>query len=67
MIDNYHYASNNTGRTDRDSQPPRHGGAAGYRHADHPEARRRLYQRQHPTGLPRRAGAPGRMAGDRPG
>ena len=30
---------------------PRHGGAAGRRHADHPEARRRLYQRQHPPGL----------------
>ena len=39
MIDNYHYASNNTGRTGRDSPTPRHGGAAG---------------------------APGRMAGDRP-
>ena len=35
---------------------PRHGGAAGRRHANHPEARRRLYQRQHPTGLRRRAG-----------
>ena len=35
MIDNYHYASNNTDRTDRDSPPPRHGGAAGRRHADH--------------------------------
>ena len=52
MIDNYHYASNNTiDRTDRNSPTPRHGGAAGRRHADHPEARRRLYQRQHPPGL----------------
>ena len=31
-----HYASNNTDRTDRDSTTPRHGGAAGRRHADHP-------------------------------
>ena len=31
-----HYASNNTGRTDRDGPTPRHGGAAGRRHADHP-------------------------------
>ena len=51
MIDNYHYASNNTERTGRDRPTPRHGGAAGRRHADHPEARRREYQRQHPTGL----------------
>ena len=36
-------------------QDSRHGGAAGRRHADHPEARRRLYQRQHQTGLRRRA------------
>ena len=57
MIDNYHYASNNTDRTDRDSPPTRHGGAAGRRHADHPEAHRRLHQRQHPTGLRRRAAA----------
>ena len=35
MIDNYHYASNNTDRTDRNRPPPRHGGAAGPRHADH--------------------------------
>ena len=35
MIDNYHYASNNTERTDLDSTTPRHGGAAGRRHADH--------------------------------
>ena len=28
---------------------------------------RRLYQRQHPPGLPRRAAALGRLAGDRPG
>ena len=57
----------NTDQPGRARPPPRPGGAAGRRHADHPEARRRLYQRQHPTGLPRRAGAPGRMAGDRPG
>ena len=31
MIDNYHYASNNTGRTGCDGPPPRHGGAAGRR------------------------------------
>ena len=49
LIDNYHYASNNTDRTDRNRPPPRHGGAAGRRHADHPETRRRLYQPQHPT------------------
>ena len=29
MIDNYHYASNYTDRTDRDGPTPRHGGAAG--------------------------------------
>ena len=51
MSDNYHYASNNTDRTDRDSPPPRHGGAAGRCHADHPEARRCLYQPQLPTCL----------------
>ena len=34
---------------------------------DHPEARRRLYQRQHPTGLRRRAAALGRLARGRPG
>ena len=67
MIDNDHYASNNTAdRPDRDGPTPRRVGAAGRRHADHPEARRRLYQRQHPTGLPRRAVAPGRLAGARP-
>ena len=36
MNDNYTYASNNTGRTGRDGPTPRHGGAAGRRHADHP-------------------------------
>ena len=66
MIDNYHYASNPTARPGRARPTPRHGGAAGRRHADHPEARRRLSQRQHPTGLRRRAGAPGRLAGARP-
>ena len=50
MIDNYSYASNNTDRPGRARPTPRHGGAAGRRHADHPEARRRLYQRQHQTG-----------------
>ena len=58
--DKKYYASNNTDRTDRNRPPPRHGGAAGRRHADHPEARRRLYQRQHPPRLPRRASAPGK-------
>ena len=48
------------------SPTPRHGGAAGRRHADHAPARRRESQPQHPTGLPRRAGAPGRLAGARP-
>ena len=58
MIDNYHYDSDYTDRPDRASPTPRHGGAAGRRHADHPEARRRLYQRQHQTGLrPARCGA----------
>ena len=61
-----HYASNNTARPGRARPTPRHAGAAGRRHADHAPARRRLYQPQHPTGLPRRAGAPGRLAGDRP-
>ena len=64
--DNDPYDSDYTDRPDRARSTPRHGGAAGRRHADHPEARRRLYQRQHPTGLPRRAGAPGRLAGGRP-
>ena len=31
------------------------------------QARRREYQPQHPTGLPRGAAALGRLAGDRPG
>ena len=66
MIDNDHYASNHTDQPGRARPPPRHGWAAGRRHADHPEARRRLYQRQHPTGLRRRAAALGRLAGDRP-
>ena len=60
VIDNAHYASHYTARPGRARPPPRHAGAAGRRHADHPEARRRLYQRQHPTGLRRRAAAPGR-------
>ncbi len=51
MIDNYRYDSNYTDRPGRARPTPRHGWAAGRRHADHPEARRRLYQRQHPTGL----------------
>ena len=51
MIDNNHYRSNNTDRPGRARPTPRPGGAAGRRHADHPEARRRLSQRQHPTGL----------------
>ena len=51
MIDNSSYASNNHDRPDRARPTPRPGGAAGRRHADHPPARRRLYQRQHPTGL----------------
>ena len=50
----------------RDRPTPRHGGAAGRRHADHPEAHRRLHQRQHPTGLRRRAAALGRLAGAAP-
>ena len=62
MIDNYRYRSHNTDRPGRARPTPRHGGAAGRRHADHPEARRRLYQRQHPTGLRRRAAALGRLA-----
>ena len=62
MIDNSSYRSNHTARPGRARPTPRHAGAAGRRHADHPEARRRLSQRQHPTGLPRRAGAPGRLA-----
>ena len=36
MTDNYHYASYNTERTDRNRQTPRHGGAADCRHADNP-------------------------------
>ena len=52
---------------DRARPPPRHGGAAGPRHADHPEARRCLYQPQLPTCLRRCAAALGRMARDRPG
>ena len=67
MIDNYHYASHYTDRPDRARPTPRPGGAAGRRHADHPAARRRLSQRQHPTGLRRRAAARGRLAGDQPG
>ena len=51
MIDNDPYASNHTARPGRARPTPRPGGAAGRRHADHPEARRRLSQRQHPTGL----------------
>ena len=51
---------------DRARPTPRHAGAAGRRHADHPEARRRLSQRQHPTGLRRRAAARGRLAGAAP-
>ena len=58
VIDNYHYASNNTERTDLDSTTPQHGGAAGRRHADHPEAHRRLYQPSTPDGpTPARCGA----------
>ena len=52
MIDNYRYRSNNTASSGRARPPPRHGGAAGRRHADHAPARRRLSQPQHPTGLP---------------
>ena len=66
MIDNAPYRSNHPARPGRARPTPRHGGAAGRRHADHAPARRREYQPQHPTGLPRRAGAPGRLAGDRP-
>ena len=66
VIDNYHYASNHTAKPGRARPTPRPGGAAGRRHADHPEAHRRLYQRQHPTGLRRRAAALGRMARGRP-
>ena len=36
MIDNYHYASNHADRPGRARPTPRHGGAAGRRHADHP-------------------------------
>ena len=50
MIDNYHYASNNTDRPGRARPTPRHGGAAGRRHADHAPARRRLYQPSTPDG-----------------
>ena len=67
MIDNDHYASHHPAQPGRARPTPRHGGAAGRRHADHAEARRRLSQPQHPTGLPRRAAAPGRLAGGRPG
>ena len=67
MIDNYRYASNYPDRPGRARPTPRPGGAAGRRHADHPEARRRLSQRQHPTGLRRRAAALGRLARGRPG
>ena len=51
MIDNYSYGSHYTARPGRARPTPRPGGAAGRRHADHPEARRRLSQRQHQTGL----------------
>ena len=67
MIDNYRYGSNYTDRPGRARPTPRHAGAAGRRHADHPEARRREYQPQHPTGLRRRAAALGRLARGRPG
>ena len=36
----HHYASNHPARPGRDRPPPRPSGAAGRRHADHPEARR---------------------------
>ena len=67
VIDNTHYASHHPARPGRARPPPRPGGAAGRRHADHAPARRRLSQPQHPTGLRRRAAALGRLARGRPG
>ena len=68
MIDNYSYRSHNTARPGRARPPPRPGGAAGRRHADHApklaDASLSVNTRRAYLGALR---ALGRLAGGRPG